>query len=169
MDCITLLSWSLQFEWWGCVIALVERRYPFLLLSWLFVGSWHHAFSRHAANNHRVKVQTIWAPVLIEIIVKTPVEIKRSQSMVVNAKLAALDNLRPHQSHSHQSPNENKQGEKAVLRSRPTLMPPLIILAPDAAPAAHGTGSSLTLLLLTSPFKLFRYPSLSHPCLSKAT
>lgn len=64
------------------------------------------------ANNHGVKVNDLGSSPDCDNCQKTP-RIKQAQSMVVNVKLVALDNLQAASIPQSSEPNENKGGENA--------------------------------------------------------
>lgn len=70
---------------------------------------------------------------------------ERPQSMVVNVKLVALDNLQAASIQQSSEPNENKRGENACNPEACVRGYSSSNLAPGARHAAHG--DSLTLLL----------------------
>lgn len=64
------------------------------------------------ANNHGVKVNDLGSDPDCDNCQKPP-RIKQAQSMVVNVKLVALDNLQAASILQSSEPNENKRGERA--------------------------------------------------------
>lgn len=67
--------------------------------------------ARLGANNHRVKVNDLGSNPDCEYCQKPP-RIKQPQSMVVNAKLVALDNLQAASIPQSSEPNENEGGQR---------------------------------------------------------
>lgn len=68
--------------------------------------------ARLGANNYGVKVNDLGSNPDCDNCQKPP-RIKQPQSMVVNVKLVALDNLRAASIPQSSEPNENKGGEDA--------------------------------------------------------
>lgn len=69
--------------------------------------------ARLEENNHEVKINDLGSNPDCDNCQKPP-RIKQLQSMVVNVKLVALDNLQAASIPQSSEPNENKGGEKAL-------------------------------------------------------
>lgn len=82
-----------------------------LLIIYEFLTPYNFAMcARHGANNHGVKVNDLGSNPDCDNCQKPP-RIKQPQSMVVNVKLVALDNLQAASIPQSSEPNENKGGE----------------------------------------------------------
>lgn len=84
---------------------------PGLLIIYGFLTPYNFAMcARLGANNHGVKVNDLGSNPDCDNCQKPP-RIKPPQSMVVNVKLVALDNLQAASIPQSSEPNENKGGE----------------------------------------------------------